>query len=242
MFSNFFKSWSLRDYIISFVILITIIITTSLSFTNIDNNEKWYWILISSISAVFSVVSVILASKKNYFSFLFGVIGSIFYFTLSIYYQTYLTALLQIIFVIPISLLSFRSWKSESNIDYTIKPKKSDYTDLIFFLSIGLLITVPLFFIYNFSLSNQNETSGIIIWLDVFNFVFTIIAFYFSYKRNESTWIVWIIVNLVSLGLYLTITIDSNNFTSSSIIIMSNQVAYLINAIWGYTEWHIKKN
>tara|TARA_B100000767_G_scaffold261262_1_gene272724 strand:+ start:4042 stop:4605 length:564 start_codon:yes stop_codon:yes gene_type:complete len=152
--------------------------------------------LILEIIAVFlSLTFLILLIKENSYCWFFGITGS--FVSIFLFYNIglYAEAILYIYYVI-IGIYGYSLWnhKNESKelLINDISPEKH-----VNYIIIGVFSFLCLgYFLTTFSEANHP-------YLDAFTTIFSFIASYMEAKKILSGWYYWIMVNGITLGLYL---------------------------------------
>jgi nicotinamide mononucleotide transporter len=152
--------------------------------------------LLLEIAAVgLSLTFLILLIKENIYCWFFGVTGSLVSIFLFYRIGLYAESILYCYYVL-IGFYGYRLWNSRDNTQelpvIDVLPKR--HLNYIFF---GVITALFLGYI----LKNYTEASNP--YLDAFTTIFSFIASYLEAKKILSGWYYWIIVNGVTLGLYL---------------------------------------
>lgn len=87
---------------------------------------------------------------------------------------------------------------------------------------IGISLSVTLGFTFERFTDAENP------YWDAFTTIFSFIASVLEAKKIMSSWVYWIIINLVTVGLYFSKSLD---------IYAALMVLYFIMSIVGYSEW-----
>ena len=179
--------------------------------------------ILEIFATIFTVLCVILAVKRSTWQYPVGLIGTILYYFVFTQVQLYASAGLQIFFL----LVQLYGWWFWLYGDAGKKPKITNLRTpiLLYTLSIGLVVSVIAGNVLN-QFTNANMAK-----LDSSIFGFSVIAQFFLDRKKIETWIVWAIVNVVSIFVY---------FGQGLVLTGWLYVFLLINTIWGYIEW--KKN
>lgn len=219
--NNFFKGWSTFEKIWLGVFL-SIIVATGIIF---DDN----WIgMTASITGVLCVVLVSQGKLSNYF---FGIINTILYAYISYKANLLGETMLNAFFYLPIQFIGFYLWsnnmKKTSEGVAVVKAKK--LTEKGWLLTGVSVVIIALFYRF-FLIEIGSSQAG----LDAVVVVLSITAQLLMLKRFAEQWVFWIIVNLMTITLWLNVFISSGN----SITILVMQVAFLVNSVYGYLKWN----
>lgn len=174
---------------------------------------------ILEIIAVFSsLIYVYLVAKTNRICFLFGGISSAIYVYICLKYQLYFDTFLNGFYIL-MSIVGFVAWntaKKEVEIQF-LTPK----TFLLLSLIGGALVLLSGFIVGSIS-------DASLPYIDAFTTIFALIGTVMVIKKYIENWIVWIIVDAVSIGLYYY---KGLYFTSLLFLL------FTVIAVKGYLEW-----
>lgn len=185
---------------------------------------------IEFLGTVFGLIYIFFSIKQNILLWPVGIITSALYIYVFFYSKFYADMSLQVYYLI-ISFYGWYSWlhgknkNSETNQIQIINTTKK----LGFIL---IVITFGLFIFIAFILKNYTD-SPLPYW-DSFTTSASIVATWMLTKKYIDQWLIWIIVDAVSLCLYIYKGLYSTSFLF---------LVYTILAIIGYFEWkkEIKK-
>lgn len=179
------------------------------------------------VSAFFGITYTFLAGKGTPVCYLFGVTGSGFYSYLAFHNALWGNLLLYIAYYIPMQILGFFKWnshlKSESDEIVKIKLPTKERIIISIITLILTLIAIQLLFCLK-------DTNAII---DGITTVFSIAGMYLTVRRAIEQWIVWIIVNGLSVFMWGEIALNGEK-VYSTVIMWS---VYFILAIYFYIIW-----
>ena len=183
--------------------------------------------LIENWIEVFGVISGLLflyfEIKENYLMWPLGLISSALYLVIFFKSKFYADMSLQIYYV-AISLYGWYFWTKGGKTD-----KKEDVpiTKLNFRQSMMyLIISIILFLIYAEILVEYTD-SPLPYW-DSFTTALSIVATFMLTRKIIEQWLVWIVVDAVSLGLYIY-----KGLYPTSVLF----AVYTLLAIFGYIQW-----
>ena len=218
-----------------------IFITVSfLSIFLFEQNDFWYIILLSFLSSVIGFISILVASEKKYWTFILGIISAQIFGFLSLYWGIYLTAILQYAVITPLSLWGIYKWVKNYEADKKeVIIRKMDYKFTLLFISLALILSIPLFFLIYELFNNGNSIA--LIWFDAANFTFSTVALTLSVLRYQNTWILWTVVNIIGIVIFCILTINSLSY-SAAIIQLLTKLSYLATSLWGWYLWSKKTN
>jgi len=187
---------------------------------------------IEFVGTVLYFISVFLMSRKNIITWPIGIVSVVLYFLIFFQIRLYSDMLLQIYFFV-ISIIGWITWqkKKKERSDEKIITSWSSKKGLFIGIFITILGTGMLAFCtYNFNKwfpTIFTEVAAFPI-LDAWTTVMSIVAMYLVTTRKIEGWIYWIIVDIVSIGLYW---VKDVRFISVQYIFL------LIMAIYGFWNW-----
>lgn len=154
--------------------------------------------MLELIAALFTIVCVWLANKRNIMSWPVGIVGVILYSFIFLNSNLYAEFGLQIIFLIQ-SIYGWYFWvkHKDSEHSYKIKPDRLNKREIISSFLIGII----LFIISGFLLSNFTNAS--IPWLDTFLASFSLVANYLLSKRKIENWYIWIFLDVIYVVMFI---------------------------------------
>lgn len=172
--------------------------------------------MIESVAVVFSLLSVIYTVRKSMWSWVYGLIGIIFYGIL--FYQTglYSNLLLQGLFVFQ-SIYGMYNWKNNKE-NGIIITETINYEEV----SVYSVITLSLYILLSSFIKSTT--------LDSLTTAISIVAFYLLGKRKIENWIFWIIADLIYIYMFF-----SQGLYLSSVLYL----IFLILCIIGYKKWKV---
>lgn len=174
--------------------------------------------ILEIVAVLNSLLYVYLASKTNRTCFIFGGISSVIYVYICFTYQLYFDTFLNLFYIL-MSIIGFIAWdrpKGEQPI--TILDKRK-----FFWLSILGGVAV----IASGSIVTSLTTASLP-YIDAFTTIFALIGTVMVIKKYLENWIIWIVVDAVSIGLYFY---KELYFTSLLFLL------FTIIAVKGYFEW-----
>lgn len=210
-----FSGWKPYEIIFIFGIVLFILIN---SFITKDN-------VVAIFSAIFGILYTFIAGKGKIICYLFGLLGSSCYAWLSLKNLLYGNMLLYLLYYIPMEILGIFRWRKHMNNNSIEKIRLSNMERLKYLLIAIFGCSLMILMLKVFFNSNQ-AIDGITTFLSILGMLFTV-------KRCIEQWIVWIIVNGLSLIMWLNIVI--NGTKAYSTVIMWG--VYFILAIYFYIVW-----
>jgi nicotinamide mononucleotide transporter len=181
---------------------------------------------IELLATVFGLFYILLSIKQNIWCWPAGLITSALYVYVFFVSKFYADMGLQVYYVF-VSLYGWYHWK------FGAKSKKQDDLKIsrinLKTAIILMLVTVLLFVIIAYIL--ENFTDSTVPYWDSFTTAASFVATWMLARKIIEHWIVWIIVDAISLGLYLF------KGLYPTVILFG---VYTVLAILGYIEWRRK--
>ncbi|MBR1374787.1 MAG: nicotinamide mononucleotide transporter [Cardiobacteriaceae bacterium] len=188
----------------------------------LGGNPLWL-AAINFISAIAGILCVFFVAKASISNFIFSLVNTLSYMIFLYYWKIYGTFCLELFFYLPMIIFAWINWvKHKDNYDKNLTKTKS-LTQLQFALIILMLVIVTVI-----THGILLKFSGNVIWFDAATLSFGIVAMILSAFRYWQQYILWIIIDVVSVGMYIQ-KFDPVYLTKRSI--------YLIVAIIGLYNW-----
>lgn len=169
-----------------------------------------------------NVIYLLLLIKEKIFCWFFGIAGATVSVFLFYSIGLYSEAILYIYYII-IGVYGYTLWnKKRKNRLEVKKINTKQHVILIFF---GVLCAIALGFTFN------TFTDAVNPFFDSFTTVFSFIASYLEAKKIISSWFFWIIINLLTIVLYLR--------EDLTLYVLLTFV-FVIFSVIGYVEWSKK--
>ncbi|MDD4110875.1 MAG: nicotinamide riboside transporter PnuC, partial [Clostridia bacterium] len=182
-----------------------------------------------------TIIWCLLLAKGKVLGHIIGIIGTILYIISSAFVAYYGEIIISVGLTIPMSIWATISWFKNKRVDTeqgrVVVIKKIKSIELVILLLSQIVMGVGYYF-----LLKAFNTQFLV--MSTISLVVSIIATYLAIRRSDLNWIAWIINSIMTLTLwlYLTITINLSYITLS---IMS--VFLFVNNIYGYINWQILK-
>lgn len=162
--------------------------------------------------------------KEHIICWFFGVSGSLV--SVLLFYRTglYSESILYIYYVV-IGVYGFVHWKKASQKNKVFHVSEYPLTTYIGLIALGEVLALLLGFTF------EKYTNASVPYLDAHTTVFSFIASYLEVKKKLGAWVFWIIINAVTIILYLNK--DLNLYTGLTLV-------YLIFSFVGYFQWKKK--
>jgi len=214
---RFFTDWS-RFEIIWLILSTVIMIVLSVIWG--DN-------LLALISGITGILGVVLAAKGKVSTYIFATVNVAIYALLTFQNHLYGEFMLNAFYYIPMNFIGFYLWsKHKDNESGEVEGKKLTVRQtVILFAAVAVVVLV-----YWQILS---RIGGQLALIDAMSTIFSVVALIMQVARYAEQWLLWIIVNVVSVVMWLLLI----GKDSSAVTMVVMWVAYLFNSVYGYYNW-----
>lgn len=188
-----------------------------------------YWgdSLVGIISAVTGAACVILVAKGEKSNYFFGLINVVLYIFLAYQAKLYGEVMLNTLYYVPMQFIGYYMWSKAGNGDGNFVAKSLSNGQRVI-LAVGSAVLI-----FGYSLLLQ-YLGGSLALIDSMSTVLSVIAMILMVKSFKEQWILWIIVNTVSIIMWV-ISIQNGTGDIATALMWT---VYLVNAIWGYVSWN----
>ena len=212
-FKNFGKY---ESFLFPFVILV-IIITSIL----INDNK------IALISAVCGISYTILAGKGRISCYFIGIIGTFCYSYLSLRNGFYGNLCLYILYYLPMEIIGIFKWKKHlKKSSFEIIKTKLNKKERWIYLASAVVLSAVLSII----LKNTGDSTP---YIDGVTTVFSVFGMILTVKRCIEQWYVWILVNGLSVVMWIEAYLNGSNCLATVIM----WVTYFLLAFYFLNTW-----
>ncbi|MBK3495692.1 nicotinamide mononucleotide transporter [Viridibacillus sp. YIM B01967] len=204
---------------------------TSFTLINIYLFFAWDDTLLGLISSITGMLCVVLVAKGKMSNYYFGMIQTSTYAYISYTYGLYGEAMLNGLFYFPIQFIGLYMWNKhkvkDDVIGEDVEVKRLTKKGWITVITIS--IVASLIYAELLSLINAQQVR-----IDSMAVVLSIIAQFLMIKRYAEQWIMWIVVNALSVVLWV-VTLTQSGGNDWSMLVM--WIAFLFNSVFGYYNW-----
>jgi len=182
-----------------------------------------------SLTAISGVVCVVMVARGNIINYLFGVINVSLYAWISFKAGLYGDAALNAIYYLPMQFIGWFSWigrRSEQESVTIIARRMKGNERIVVAISAVLLVILAAYLLKYFKDPQPFKDSA--------TTVLSVMAMYLMVKRFMEQWILWVIVNIISVVMWI-IAFSSGESHSALMILM--WIFYLINSLNGWVTW-----
>jgi nicotinamide mononucleotide transporter len=198
------------------------------TFTAVGIGLSLYWesSIISMAAMVTGMVTVVLVARRDITNYAFGVVNAVLYGWVAYQSQFYGEVMLNWLFYLPVQGIGFYFWKK--NIEGSLVEVKSFTNRQRISIYAGSIISIGG---YGLILKVIN---GNLPFFDATSTVLSVVAMLLMVARSKDQWILWIVINCVSIYMWLTTFL--NEGTGIAMVVMWS--SYLVNSLYGYYNWN----
>ncbi|PIN69215.1 nicotinamide riboside transporter pnuC [Candidatus Woesearchaeota archaeon CG11_big_fil_rev_8_21_14_0_20_43_8] len=215
---GFFSDWTLWE---KSWLSISVILMLTLSL-------YWKDSAIGIIASLTGIICVVLVAKGRISNYYFGIVNVVAYAYVAYGWQYYGEVMLNLLYFLPIQFYGIWYWmknRKQSNKDEVYVKFMSNRQRIMW----GL-ISVASIIGYGVVLK---MIKGSLPFIDSTSTVLSIIAMILMVRLYMEQWILWIIVDVVSIIMWVVVLMKGGN----DIAILIMWTAYLVNAVYGLVNW-----
>jgi len=180
--------------------------------------------LVASLTGMMCVVLVAKGRISNYY---FGIVNALLYGYIAYQSKYYGEVMLNVGYYFPMQFLGLWFWtKNKEKVD-VVKVLTLTNAQRLQWLLVCIVGVIGYYLVLN-------AMGGNLPFADSISTVLSVLAMILMVKRVTEQWILWIIVDIVSIYLWLTVFLKEGN--DVSMLVMWS--AFLVNAIYGYYNWN----
>lgn len=185
--------------------------------------------LMAIISATCGAISVVLTGKGKLGTYIFGGIQCALYAIISYKATYYGETLLNVLYLLPLEVVGFRSWMKNMNQENAevIKLQMS-WRQRGIWAAVLAAGTVAL----GFALKHFGDAMP---FMDAFTTVGTMIAFVLTVKRYSENWWIWIAINVATVIMWIGNVAKGGENASVATLLMWS--VYLVNSVIMLIRW-----
>ncbi|WP_338453088.1 nicotinamide riboside transporter PnuC [Niallia oryzisoli] len=219
MIKQAFSNWTLFEK--SWLVIFTAI--------NLYLFYAWQDSVLGLITSLSGMLCVVLVAKGKIFNYYPGILNILLYAYLSYQQGFYGEVALNILYFLPMQLIGLLLWQKHQSDKQNISDVAVSMLNKKLKFIWGMIIvaaTVLLGFVLQ-------KMGGAQPYVDASTTILQVAAQFFMIKRLVEQWITWIIVDMVSIWMWLTAFLTTGN----DVTVLIMWIAYLFNAIYGYVNW-----
>lgn len=223
-----FKELKWYEWLMATVMVVIAARAMVIGFTQGSANGNPAWLtVINFVSAVCGVICIFFCAKANISNFAFGMVNTIVYAIYLVYWHIWGTAALEILFYIPMNMISWYYWAKHRDKELVHKTKAKKLTVWQNIMCTAIVVGSAIGYHYILV-----RIGGEVAWFDAFTLAIGIVATILELLRYREQYVWWLITDFFAVGMYIA-HFDAVYLTKKSI--------YLIMAIVGLINW-IKLN
>lgn len=187
-----------------------------------NGNPPWL-ALVNFISAVCGVICIFFCAKANISSFIFAVINTLTYAVYLLYWHIWGTAALELLFYLPMNIISWYLWALHRDAQLTQKTKAKKlpkYGNIV----CTICVLIPAY-VYHVVLV---QMGGEVAWFDALTLSIGIVATVLTMLRYREQYIWWIVADVIAVGMFIA------HFDA---VYLTKKTIYLIMAVIGLINW-----
>jgi len=218
---NYFADWNLFEKLWLLTSVVLLIIASAIW------KSPWY----GFVASITGMVCVVLVAKGRISNYWWGIVNVLFYAFVAYQWKLYGEVMLNMIYFLPMQFIGIYLWTRKGN-------RKEDNKDAVNvkFLSnksrwVWFIVTIVGVITYRYILKFMG---GNLTWVDSMSTVLSVIAMLLMAKLYMEQWVLWIIVDIVSIIMWFIVIFKQG---SNDIGILIMWIAYTINAIYGFVNW-----
>ena len=198
------------------------VIGFTIYFAIIDKENPLWYILLSSAAAISGIFCVVLCAGGKKAQYYWGFANVIAYVVVSWINKYYGEVMLNALYYLPSQFVGMYMWnKYQADDGESVKCRKMSPKKT----GIFLIISFVMIWLYKMLL---NALGGNAAWLDSTSTTFSVIANALMVMRYREQWILWIIVDAVTVAMWMV---------AGDFIMTAMWAFYLLNACYGYITW-----
>ena len=176
---------------------------------------------IDTIAAICGMFSVVLCAKGRKSGFLFGLVNVVFYSIISYMNSYYGEVMLNVLFYIPMNVMSWFLWKKKEDLDGIVEAKALT----AFQMAVAALLIVITTVIYKQLLA---YLGGEMTMLDGATTILSIFATVLMYRRYAEQWACWFVIDIMTTIMWVV---------AANWVMVAMWAAYTVNALYGWVIW-----
>jgi len=182
-----------------------------------------------TVAAVTGVVCVVLAARGNILNYLFGTINVSLFAWISFKAGLYGEAGLNGLYFLPMQFVGWYNWirRRDGEESVTVvgrRLKSSERIMLLLFSTVATAITAWVLDIFGDPQPVKDAATTVL----------SIVAMFLMVRRYMEQWALWVVVNIISVAIWIVATIDGEAHAALMIFMWA---FYLINSVNGWITW-----
>ena len=215
---NLMKDWNLfeKSWLVVFTVLIVVL------------SLIWHDSIVGIICSLTGIWCVILVTKGKISNYYVGIVNVALYIFIAYNNQYYGEVMLNAVYFLPMQFVGWYMWVKHKNpADASaVVVKVLSGMERLTYTGASVLAVV----LYGAFLKS---IGGAMPYVDAMSTILSVIAMILMVTRYVEQWVLWIVVDVVTIVLWLAVMFQGGN--DISMLLM--WTAYLINAIYGLYNW-----
>lgn len=179
------------------------------------------------ISATTGVACVVCTGKGKLSAYIFGMVNTLLYATISYKAQFYGEVMLNVFYYFPMQFYGIYVWSKHMNVEtHEVEKKEMKLNGKLILCGCVVVATI----VYGFILK---RLGGALPFIDALSTVVSVVAMIISVKMYAEQWILWIAVDVVTVIMWAIAFAQGND----SIATLLMWIVYLGNAVVMYVKW-----
>lgn len=191
---------------------------------SIQQGDTW----IGIIASVTGVICVVLCGMGRVSNYLYGTINVILYAYIAWKAKYYGDVMLNLLYYLPTNFIGWAAWNKHINAETNVVYKKRMTLKQDVLLTIISIVSVA-GYAYILRLLGGNLPI-----VDSMSTVFSVIAQILMIKRFMEQWVIWIVVDVVSVIMWIA----ALSTEGASIAVLLMWAVYLANAVIMFVKWY----
>lgn len=189
----------------------------------------WQDSIVGIVTSITGMLCVVLVAKGKISNYYFGIVNVALFAYLSYNQGFYGVFMLNAFYFLPMQFVGLWMWRkkstSQKEFDVKVMPMSRKAK------TVWGIVTVVAIAVYGYILFLLNGNLPIV---DSVTTILQVLAMWFMVKAFKEQWSLWIVVNMVSIGMWLYAFAT----TGDDVSVLVMWVAYLVNSIYGYVKWN----
>ncbi len=191
----------------------------------------WQSNIISIIASLTGIITVVLVAKGRISNYYFGFVNVVLYAYVAFQWQYYGEVMLNVLYFFPMQIYGLWYWTQFAKSTDKVYVKRMTLKQIIVWIIVIIIAVIG----YAFFL---DAIGGSLPIRDSVTTILSIVAMIFMARLYIEQWVLWILVNIFSIYMWL----ETLWAGGSDIAILVMWSAYLVNAVYGLTNWILLYN
>lgn len=183
--------------------------------------------ILAILASTFGLLYTITSGKGKIYCYYFGIIGTISCAIISLQISLYGYAFLHFLYYLPMEIIGIYSWKQhlQTNSNEIVKTKLSSLGLTILIITTPILTSL-IYLIFK----NIEDVSPL---PDALILVLSILGMVLTVKRCIEQWIIWTIVNILSVWMWFDVFLQGERTFSILVV----RIIYFIIGVYFFFSW-----